>query len=107
MKLTKKSDQVIDSSLIDKKGSVHKAAGEAMSRRQFLRGSSLMAGGAALATTLAPGMMKKAEAADEGTKKDVKRIKTVCTHCSVGCGIIAEVENGVWTGQEPAFRSSF
>ena len=107
MKLTKKSDQVIDSSLIDKKGSVHKAAGEAMSRRQFLRSSSLMAGGAALATTLSPGMMKKAHAADEGTKKDVKRIKTVCTHCSVGCGVIAEVENGVWTGQEPALDHPF
>ena len=55
MKLTKKSNhvvehtsnQVIDSSLIDKAGSAQKASGEAMSRRQFLRSSSLMAGGAA------------------------------------------------------------
>ena len=22
--------------------------------------------------------------------------RTICTHCSVGCGIIAEVQNGVW-----------
>ncbi|KAG1650253.1 Formate dehydrogenase subunit alpha [Nymphon striatum] len=110
MKLTKKSDYVsdtvIDSSLIDKKGTAKKAAGEAMSRRQFLRTSSLMAGGAALATSLSPGMMKKAEAAGK-TGGEIKRIKTVCTHCSVGCGIIAEVQNGVWTGQEPALDHPF
>ena len=88
MKLTKKSNrvvdhssnQVIDSTLIDKAGSAHKAAGEAMSRRQFLRSSSLMAGGAALATTFTPGMMKKAEAAG-ASSGDIKRVKTVCTHC--------------------------
>ena len=32
---------------------------------------------------------------------------TVCTHCSVGCGINAEVNNGVWVGQEPAFDHPF
>ncbi|MEW8548888.1 MAG: hypothetical protein AB2533_00410, partial [Candidatus Thiodiazotropha endolucinida] len=34
-------------------------------------------------------------------------MKTICTHCSVGCVIIAEVKNGVWTGQEPAFDHPF
>jgi formate dehydrogenase major subunit len=106
MKLTKVSSKVVDSSLIDKKGTAQKAAGKALSRRQFLRSSSLMAGGAALGTTLAPGMMKKAEAAGE-TKGAIKRVKTICTHCSVGCGVIAEVENGVWTGQEPALDHPF
>ncbi|MES9820244.1 MAG: formate dehydrogenase subunit alpha [Candidatus Thiodiazotropha sp.] len=77
-----------------------------MSRRDFLRNSSLMAGGAALATGFAPGMMKKAEAATT-EKGQVEQIKTICTHCSVGCGIIAEVQNGVWTGQEPAFDHPF
>ncbi|MEW7990708.1 MAG: formate dehydrogenase subunit alpha [Candidatus Thiodiazotropha sp.] len=77
-----------------------------MSRRDFLRNSSLVAGGAALAGGFAPGMMKKANAATaEGG--EAKQIKTICTHCSVGCGIIAEVENGVWTGQEPAFDHPF
>ncbi|MGK0272429.1 MAG: formate dehydrogenase major subunit [Cocleimonas sp.] len=114
MKLTKKSNrvvdhsvnQVIDSTLIDKVGSAQKVAGEAMSRRQFLRSSSLMAGGAALASSFTPGMMKKAEAAG-ATTGDIKRVKTVCTHCSVGCGVIAEVQNGVWTGQEPALDHPF
>ena len=29
----------------------------------------------------------------------------MCTHCSVGCTVMAEVENGVWVGQEPAWDS--
>ncbi|MFC6656457.1 molybdopterin-dependent oxidoreductase [Roseibium salinum] len=31
--------------------------------------------------------------------------KTVCPFCAVGCSIWAEVENGVWIGQEPVFES--
>jgi formate dehydrogenase major subunit len=31
-----------------------------------------------------------------------KEIKTICTACSVGCGVIAEVQNGVWVRQEVA-----
>src|SRR5256714_7945070 len=31
--------------------------------------------------------------------------KNMCTHCSVGCSVIAEVANGVWTGQEPDWDS--
>ncbi|HIQ15405.1 MAG TPA: twin-arginine translocation signal domain-containing protein, partial [Leucothrix sp.] len=106
MKLTKVSSKVIDSSLIDKTGVAGAIKKKAVSRRQFLRSSTLMAGGAALGTSLAPGMMKKAEAAGT-TKGEIKRVKTICTHCSVGCGVIAEVENGVWTGQEPALDHPF
>lgn len=29
-------------------------------------------------------------------------VKTICTHCSVGCGVIAEVKDGVWIRQEVA-----
>lgn len=83
-----------------------KPVANALSRRAFLRNSSLMAGGAALTTTIAPVMMKKAQASTE-TQGEVKQVKTICTHCSVGCGIIAEVQNGVWTGQEPAFDHPF
>jgi hypothetical protein len=38
-------------------------------------------------------------------KADAARVtirKNICTHCSVGCTVIAEVQNGVWVGQEPA-----
>ena len=55
----------------------------------------------------APGMIRKAEAksVDPQAKTEVKR--TICSHCSVGCGIYAEVQDGVWTGQEPAFDHPF
>lgn len=33
---------------------------------------------------------------------DAKKVKTICTHCSVGCGIIAEVVDGTWVRQEVA-----
>lgn len=35
----------------------------------------------------------------------IVRKKTVCPFCAVGCTIWAEVQNGVWIGQEPAFES--
>lgn len=31
-----------------------------------------------------------------------KLVKSICTSCSVGCGVIAEVQNGVWVRQEVA-----
>ncbi len=34
-------------------------------------------------------------------------MKSVCTHCSVGCTVIAEVSNGTRVGQEPGFDSPF
>ena len=78
-----------------------------MNRREFLRNSSLTAaGGAILGTGLTAGMMQKAEAATD-EKGQVQTVKTICTHCSVGCGVLAEVKNGVWTGQEPAFDHPF
>ncbi len=36
---------------------------------------------------------------------EVVRRKTICPFCAVGCSIWAEVENGVWVGQEPVFES--
>lgn len=106
MKLQKISDSVTDINT-DLKPSQKSTAGMALSRRSFLRNSGLMAGSAALATGFAPGMIKKAQAATESGSGQVELKKTICTHCSVGCGIIAEVENGVWTGQEPAFDHPF
>ena len=39
------------------------------------------------------------------TGSNVARKKTICPFCAVGCTIWAEVQNGVWIGQEPAFES--
>jgi formate dehydrogenase major subunit len=81
-------------------------AGDAkVDRRSFLRGSGLAVGGlAALGAGL--GRVTPAEA-QAGAMGKVEVIKSVCTHCSVGCTVLAEVENGVWTGQEPAWDSPF
>jgi formate dehydrogenase major subunit len=101
MKLTR--TQTIPQAATD---GAHGASG--IDRRTFLRYSGLAAGGTALATALSPSMVRKAEAATpaaSGGKTEVKR--TICTNCSVGCGINAEVSNGVWTGQEPAFDHPF
>lgn len=88
---------------------VHESqTGRGVSRRGFLRNSGLAAGGAAVTTMMAPRMMKKANAAADNPRTgEIKTVRTVCTHCSVGCGIYAEVQNGVWTGQEPAFDHPF
>src|SRR5690606_6105071 len=80
--------------------------GGAIDRRTFLRRSGLTAGGLAAASTLSFGRVRKAEAAAPGAGK-VELKKTVCTHCSVGCTVIAEVQDGVWTGQEPGWDSPF
>ncbi|MGD8573019.1 MAG: formate dehydrogenase subunit alpha [Gammaproteobacteria bacterium] len=83
--------------------------GEAIDRRQFLERSGLALGGTALANMLPLSMMQEAKASDTMPKADVETVvkRSVCTHCSVGCGVIAEVQNGVWTGQEPDFESPF
>ncbi|MEP5761449.1 MAG: hypothetical protein ABJ327_19455, partial [Litoreibacter sp.] len=65
-------------------------------RRAFLRGSGLAVGGlAAIAAT--GGSITKATA-QSAAASAVTTVKSVCTHCSVGCTVIAEVANGVWTG---------
>ncbi len=83
--------------------------GEAIDRRTFLRRSGVALGGAAVSGVLTAGMMRRAEAKgaspQEGVATELRR--SVCTHCSVGCGVIAEVQNEVWTGQEPDFESPF
>jgi formate dehydrogenase major subunit len=106
MKLRKTSDFPIEASAESTPAVTTAGGGQALSRRAFLRNSGLMAGGAVLAGGFAPGMVKRAQAS-EMEAAGVSKIKTICTHCSVGCGIIAEVQNGVWTGQEPAFDHPF
>jgi len=80
---------------------------QGLDRRAFLRRSGLAAGGLAAATTLDFARVKKAEAAAPAADGATRMIKTVCPHCSVGCTVMAEVQNGVWTGQEPGWDSPF
>ena len=74
-------------------------------RRAFLRNSGLAIGGLAAVSAVAGGRVRQAEAAGPPTGGKIEIKKSVCTHCSVGCTIMAEVQNGVWIGQEPGFDS--
>jgi formate dehydrogenase major subunit len=77
-----------------------------MDRRSFLSHSGLVAGSLASIGVLQFGSVRQVQAGEpppEGAK--VTRRKNICTHCSVGCSVIGEVTNGVWTGQEPDYDS--
>jgi formate dehydrogenase major subunit len=78
--------------------------GGTVDRRTFLKRSGLAAGGIAVAATSGGVMVRKAEA-QTAMASQVDRIRTVCNHCAVGCTVEAEVEKGVWIGQEPGFDS--
>jgi len=80
-------------------------AEKSVDRRSFLRGSGLAIGGLA-AITATGGTVTKASA-QQAVEGAIETIKSICTHCSVGCTVIAEVDNGVWVGQEPGYDSPF
>lgn len=72
-------------------------------RRGFLKLASL---GAALGATSA---FASADSIRPATKEEIKNpypgskiVKTICSICSAGCGIKAEVHNGVWVRQDVA-----
>ena len=75
-----------------------------LDRRNFLRKSGLVASGLATIGALPLASVQKAEAAGPNVGGATIR-KSVCTHCSVGCTVTAEVSNGVWVGQEPSWDS--
>ena len=70
-----------------------------MDRRGFLKATGVGLAAGAAAGTMA-GFVRRARAGEKNPYPGAKQVKTVCTHCSVGCGIIAEVQNGVWVRQE-------
>jgi formate dehydrogenase major subunit len=74
-------------------------------RRTFLRQSGLAAGALAALGSIELGSVKRAEAGLTNFQSPITYKKNICTHCSVGCTVIAEVQNGVWVGQEPAWDS--
>ncbi|WP_148253962.1 molybdopterin-dependent oxidoreductase [Aidingimonas lacisalsi] len=97
MRLTRKSD-------------MSSATGLGISRRQFLKRSGAATGGVAAVGFMGNTMMQRADADDGKTPvldAPVETKRTVCSHCSVGCGVYADVQEGVWTRQEPAFDHPF
>ncbi len=99
--LTKKSGGVATGPRLKK--ALSGVIGGAIDRRTFLKRSGITAGGAALASAVPVGLATETKAATAAAS--MKKIKSVCTHCAVGCTVIAEVDNGVWVGQEPGFDS--
>ncbi len=77
-----------------------------LDRRSFLRRSGLAAGSLATLGALPLGAVRKATAGPPPPPGAAVAIrKNICTHCSVGCTVTAEVANGVWIGQEPSWDS--
>ncbi len=71
-------------------------------RRSFLKLAALGAG-----STMAFG--KENETLRTATNEEIKnpfpgskKVRTICTICSAGCGIEAEVKDGVWIRQDMA-----
>ena len=72
-------------------------------RRSFLKMAAI-AGAFGATNAIASRNVTRA-ATDEEVKNPFpgsKKVRTICTACSVGCGITAEVQNGVWVRQEVA-----
>jgi formate dehydrogenase major subunit len=74
----------------------------AVSRRSFLKAAGIGSAGLALAPALVREV--EAQAAPAAQPAKLEAHKTICTKCAVGCGLIGEVQNGVWVGQEPWFE---
>ena len=80
--------------------------GGGVDRRTFLRRSGIAAGSLAALGALPLGSVRKAEAGPPPARGAAVTLrKNICTHCSVGCTVMAEVSNGVWIGQEPGWDS--
>jgi len=77
-----------------------------LDRRAFLKRSGVTAGALVAVGEIALHGVRKAEAGPPppvGAPVTIR--KNICTHCSVGCSVIAKVSNGVWIGQEPDYDS--
>ncbi len=100
--LIKRSDAKVQKSRLQ--SALGELSSGVLDRRSFLRRAGFAAGAVGVAN-LPLGSVKRAEAAALTPGVAVKTVKSVCTHCSVGCSVIAEVQNDVWVRQEPAFDS--
>jgi anaerobic selenocysteine-containing dehydrogenase len=80
-----------------------KMSSKKIGRRSFLKLAALGAGMTATTALAANDSIRTAT--EEEVKNPFpgsKRVKTVCSICSAGCGMIAEVQNGVWVRQDVA-----
>lgn len=73
-----------------------------VARRSFLKLSAATAALTGVAMTTRMTAKAATPAAVKEAYPGSKMIRSICTHCAVGCGINAEVQNGVWVRQEVA-----
>ncbi|PKN89471.1 MAG: formate dehydrogenase [Deltaproteobacteria bacterium HGW-Deltaproteobacteria-1] len=87
------------------------ASQKGIDRRTFLGRGAVVLGSGALLGFLPLSCVRDATEEEKKNfpRPDVKMEyrRSICTHCSVGCGVIAELQNGVWVGQEPDYESPF
>jgi formate dehydrogenase major subunit len=86
------------------KGSRAHGAGQGLLNPDLNRRRFLTAAGIVLGVAAAPSLVREAKAESAGGPPKREQIKTICSNCATGCGFIGEVENGVWTSQEPWFE---
>lgn len=83
--------------------STYEALNAKIGRRSFLKMAAIATAAGATSALANDGVTREATAEEvKNPFPGSKEVKTVCTACSVGCGIIAEVQNGVWVRQEVA-----
>ena len=76
-----------------------------LERRSFLKKAGIGLGAGVAATMLPKSLVREAGAAAKKAKPPMlEQIKTICSNCAVGCGVIGEVKNGTWVSQEPWFE---
>lgn len=80
-------------------------AAKPLDRRSFLGAAGIGVGGIAALGAMGVGMTRRVEAGEVDHSQPVEIRTNMCTHCSVGCTVKAEVQNGVWVGQESAYGS--
>lgn len=75
-----------------------------ISRRGFIKASAALGAAAALGDYMRSKKFNSAEIFDTveaAPAREVKKVKSICSFCAVGCGYIGVVEDGVFTGMEP------
>jgi formate dehydrogenase major subunit len=101
--LIKRSDRSVHAGTF---ASAFNAKEPGVDRRTFLRRSGATASALVSLGALSIGNVRKAQSGSLPTLDvPVEMRKGICTHCSVGCTVVARVQNGVWTGQEPGWNS--
>ena len=88
--------------------SIGKSSDIRMSRRTFTKLTALgtaaaLSGISSVSAIPVPELFVPASAAPA---PEEKLVKTVCPHCSVGCGVYAKVNDGVLVGLDPLERQS-